>query len=71
MKIQNIVKKDNINKIYKDKNNINWIVNNPVDDDITLLQLIINADSGIMTTSYDITDYYSLNTLLKMDFKEL
>ena len=71
MKIQNIVKKDNINKIYKDKNNINWIVNNPVDDDITLLQLIINADSGIMTTSYDITDYYSLNTILKMDFKEL
>ena len=71
MKIQNIVKKDNINKIYKDKNNINWIVNNPVDDDITLLQLIINADSGVMTTSYDITDYYTLGTILKMDFKEL
>ena len=71
MKIQDIVKKDNINKIYKDKNNINWIISNPINNDIMLLQLIIDADSGVMTTSYDITDYYTLNTILKMDFKEL
>lgn len=71
MKIQDIVKKDNINKIYKDKNNINWIISNPINNDIMLLQLITDADSGVMTTSYDITDYYTLDTILKMDFKEL
>lgn len=71
MKIQDIIKKDNINKIYKDKNNINWIISNPINNDIMLLQLIINVDSGVMTTGYDITDYYTLNTILKMDFKEL
>lgn len=71
MKIQDIVKINNVNKIYKDKNNINWIISNPINNDIMLLQLIIDADSGIMTTSYDITDYYTLDTILKMDFKEL
>lgn len=71
MKIQDIIKINNVNKIYKDKNGISWIVSNPINSDIVLLQLIIDADSGVMTTSYDITDYYTLNTLLTMDFKEL
>lgn len=71
MKIQDIAKINNVNKIYKDKNNINWIISNPINNDIMLLQLIIDTDSGVMTTSYDITDYYTLNTILKMDFKEL
>lgn len=71
MKIQDIIKISNVNKIYKDKNNINWIISNPINSDIVLLQLIVDTDSGVMTTGYDITDYYTLDTILKMDFKEL